>query len=76
MPPRPPRLTRRFPAAMTDDAVRKLRRFATAHGLSENEALTFVFENLDAIAKEDMLAHRMTQFRAALEAGRTGGEES
>lgn len=43
------RLTRRFPAAMTEDGYRRLRRFAQEAGLEEGEALSFVFEHLDSI---------------------------
>ena len=34
------RLTRRFPVAMTEDAYRRLKRFATESGLDEGEALS------------------------------------
>ena len=39
------RLTRRFPVAMTEDAYRRLKRFATEAGLDEGEALSFFAGN-------------------------------
>ena len=61
------RLTRRFPVAMTEDGYRKLRIFATEAGLDEGEALSFLFENFDAVTDEDQLAHRLRQFKATLD---------
>jgi len=61
------RLTRRFPVAMTEDGYRKLRSFAAEAGLDEGEALSFLFENFDAVTDEDQLAHRLRQFNATLD---------
>ena len=60
------RLTRRFPAAMTEDSYRALRRFASAHALDENEALSFVFENFDSITDDEALGHRIRLFQSEL----------
>lgn len=62
------RLTRRFPVAMTEDGYRKLKSFAAEAGLDEGEALSFLFENFDAITDDDQLAHRLRQFNATLDA--------
>jgi len=37
------RLTRRFPAAMTEDGYRRLKRFASDAGLDEGEGTEFSF---------------------------------
>ena len=60
------RLTRRFPAAMTEDAYRRLKRFAAEAGLSEDEALSFLFENFDSVTNPDTLPHRLRLFAAEL----------
>lgn len=62
------RLTRRFPVAMTETGYRGLRRFASEAGLSEDEALSFLFENLAAVTTADALAQRLHLFRATLAA--------
>ncbi|MDC0736727.1 hypothetical protein N6L24_00410 [Cognatishimia sp. SS12] len=62
------RLTRRLPIAMTEDAYRRLKRFAGEAGLDEGEALSFLFENFDAITDDEGLAHRLRQFNLELEA--------
>ena len=62
------RLTRRFPVAMTEDGYRKLRSFAAEAGLDEGEALSFLFENFDAVTDDEQLAHRLRQFNATLDA--------
>ncbi|MEC8197565.1 MAG: hypothetical protein VX228_14955 [Pseudomonadota bacterium] len=61
------RLTRRFPVAMTEDGYRKLKNFAAEAGLDEGEALSFLFENFDAVTDDDQLAHRLRQFNATLD---------
>jgi hypothetical protein len=61
------RLTRRFPVAMTEDAYRRLKRFATEAGLDEGEALSFLFENFSSVINEDNLTHRIRLFNAELE---------
>ncbi|MFY0616904.1 hypothetical protein [Shimia sp.] len=62
------RLTRRFPVAMTEDGYRRLRSFAADAGLDEGEALSFLFENLDAVTDDEQLAQRLRQFNATLDA--------
>ena len=62
------RLTRRFNAAMTEDGFRRLRRFADEAGLDEGEALSFLFENFDAVTDQEGLAHRLRRFNLELEA--------
>ncbi len=66
--PRRFRLTRRLPVAMTEDAYRRLKRFATDAGLDEGEALSFLFENFDSVMDRDTLTHRLRLFNAELEA--------
>lgn len=61
------RLTRRMPIAMTEDAHRRLKSFAKEAGLDEGEAISFVFENFDAITDEDGLLHRLRQFNLELD---------
>lgn len=60
------RLTRRFPAAMTEEGYRALRKFTDSTGLEQGEALSFLFENLIAIADADELAARLRLFKADL----------
>ena len=62
------RLTRRFPAAMTEDGYRRLKLFAAESGLDEGEALSFLFEHFDSVTNEDTLTHRLRLFNAELEA--------
>lgn len=62
------RLTRRMPIALTEDAYRRLKRFSQEAGLDEGEALSFLFENFDAITDEEGLAHRLRRFNSELEA--------
>ena len=71
---RPQRLTRRFPARMTEAGYRRLRAFATEAGLSEGEALSFVFENWGSITDDEALGHRLRLHRAML-ASRGGAED-
>lgn len=61
------RLTRRFPCAMTEDAYRKLRRFAGEAGLDEGEALSFLFENFDSVTDAEALTARLRLFNSELE---------
>jgi hypothetical protein len=70
---RPQRLTRRFPAAMSEEGYRRLRAFAAEAGLSEGEALSFVFENLGAVMHREKFPHRLRQHREMLAA--RGGED-
>lgn len=62
------RLTRRMNIAMTEDAFRRLRRFAGDAGLDEGEALSFVFENFDSLMDEDKFGAKIRQFNSELEA--------
>lgn len=61
------RLTRRFPVAMTEDAYRRLRRFASEAGLDEGEALSFLFEHFDSVTDHANLTARLRLFNAELE---------
>ena len=60
------RLTRRFPAAMTEDGYRRLKREATAAGMEEGDFLSFVFENFDSVTDTDNLTHRLRLWQAEL----------
>ena len=62
------RLTRRVNLALTEDAWRRLKRFAAEAGLDEGEALSFLFENFDSVMDEETLPHRLRLFNAELEA--------
>jgi ABC-type uncharacterized transport system fused permease/ATPase subunit len=62
------RLTRRMPIALTEDAYRRLRGFAQEAGLNEGEALSFLFENFDAVTNEEALTNRLRRFNQELEA--------
>ena len=62
------RLTRRMNIAMTEDAFRRLRRFASEAGLDEGEALSFVFENFDSLMDEEKFGLKIRQFNSELEA--------
>ena len=61
----PNRMTRPSRARVTEPGHRKLRLFAAETGLSEDEALTFLLENLDRIAEPGALSRRLRAFRAA-----------
>ena len=61
------RLTRRFPVAMTEDAYRRLQRFAEEAGVSQDEALTFLFEHLNSVVDPVNLTARLRLFKAELE---------
>jgi len=65
--PRRLRLTRRFPAAMSNDAFRALTQFAAQAGITHDEALTFVFENFGSVTDTEVLTHRLRLFRAELD---------
>ena len=56
------RLTRRFPAATTEDAHRVLRRVSRSSGLSHDMVLTFLLEELDHITDKDRFTHRLRLF--------------
>lgn len=60
------RLTRRFPAAMTEDGYRRLRRQAAEAGMSEGAFLSFLFEHFDSVTDHDNLTHRLRLWQAEL----------
>jgi len=60
------RLTRRLPVAMTEDAYRRLKRFASEAGLEEGEALSFLFEHFDSVTRSENLTARLRLFTAEL----------
>ncbi|SHI64689.1 hypothetical protein [Wenxinia saemankumensis] len=62
------RLTRRVNLALTEDAWRRLKRFAAEAGLDEGEALSFLFENFDSVMDEETFGHRLRLFNSELEA--------
>lgn len=62
------RLTRRFPAAMTEDGYRRLKRFSADAGLDEGEALSFLFENFSSVVNEENLTARLRLFNSELDA--------
>ena len=62
------RLTRRFPAAMTEDGDRRLKRFASDAGLDEGEALSFLFENFESVMNHENLTARLRLFNSELDA--------
>ena len=62
------RLTRHFPAAMTEDGYRRLKRFASDAGLDEGEALSFLFENFESVMNHENLTARLRLFNSELDA--------
>lgn len=62
------RLTRRFPVALTNDAYRRLVLFSAEAGITQDEALTFLFENFGSVMHKDNLTHRLRLFKAELDA--------
>ncbi|RYH07925.1 hypothetical protein [Tropicimonas sp. IMCC6043] len=62
------RLTRRLNVALSEDAYRRLRKFAEEAGLTQDEALCFLFENFGSVTDDDALPHRLRLFQAELEA--------
>ncbi len=61
-------LTRRLHLGMTEQAWRRLKRFAADSGLSEEDALSFLFESFDSVTKADKLVARTRLFTAELAA--------
>ena len=61
------RLTRRVPIAMSEDAWRRLKRFADEAGLDEGEALSFLCEHFDSVTHHENLTHRLRLVNAELE---------
>jgi len=64
--PASPRLTRHFPVKMTDTGFRRLKSFSAETGLSEDEALSFVFENLTGLLDDAALMHRLAAYKERL----------
>lgn len=62
------RQTRRLPVALTEDAYRRLKRFAAEAGLEEGEALSFLFEHFDSVTHQENLGARLRLFQGELEA--------
>ncbi|MYM57427.1 hypothetical protein [Thalassovita mangrovi] len=62
------RLTRRMPIAMTEDAYRRLKKFAAEAGLDEGEAISFIFENFDGIIDHENFGHKLRLFNSTLDA--------
>jgi len=62
------RQTRRLNLALTEDAYRRLRRFAQDAKLEEDEALCFLLEHFDSVTDEENLTARLRLFAAELDA--------
>jgi len=62
------RLTRRMPMAMTEEAWRRLKRFADEAGLEEGEALSFLFEHFESVTHSENLTARLRLFNAEIDA--------
>ena len=61
------RLTRRLNVALSEDAYRRLRKFAEDAGITQDEALCFLFENFGSVTDNQALPHRLRLFKAELE---------
>jgi hypothetical protein len=61
------KMTRRSPVSMTEDGYRNLKKFSRDAGLTEDEALSFLFENFNSVTHEEKLKHRLNLFKAELE---------
>ena len=61
-------LNRPLNTRISDAAWRRLRDFAAENGISEGEALTFLFENFGSVTDDQTLPHRLRLFRAELDA--------
>lgn len=57
-------LTRRFNAALTEAAYRRLRRMSGTYGLSNNYLLTVLLENLDHLVEPEKLDAAYRRFIA------------
>lgn len=60
------RLTRRFPAKVTEAGYRGLRRFAAETGLSEGEALSFLLEHIEQFKTDENYPQRLRLHQAML----------
>ncbi|WP_068119121.1 hypothetical protein [Tropicimonas marinistellae] len=58
--------TRRLNIALSEDAYRNLRRFSEEAGVSQDEALCFLFENFGSVTDDEALPHRLRLFKAEL----------
>lgn len=61
------RLTRKLNMGLTEEAYRRLKRFAGEAGLEEGEALSFLFEHFDSVTHAENLSARLRLFNAELE---------
>ena len=61
------RLTRRFPAAITENGCRRLKRFATEAVLDEGEALSVLFKHFDSVTDRENQTHRLRLFNLELQ---------
>ena len=48
--------------------IRRLRSFSEESGLSQDDALVFLFENFGSVTDGEALPHRLRLFQAELEA--------
>lgn len=62
------RLTRKLNISLSEDAFRAWRRFSDEAGLSQDEALCFLFENFNSVTDSETLPHRLRLFKSDLEA--------
>lgn len=70
------RLTKRFHGGLTEAAHRRLRRLSRNHGLSLNQTLCAVFENIDTLAEPEALERTLARFAATHgRGGMAAGEE-
>jgi hypothetical protein len=61
------RLTRRVNMGLTEEAYRRLKRFAREAGLDESEALSFLLEHFDSVTHHENMTARLRLFNAELE---------
>ncbi len=60
------RYTRRLNISLNEDAFRRLRKFSEEAGLTQDEALVFLFENFGSVTDPEALPHRLRLFKAEL----------
>ncbi len=61
------RFTRRLNIALSEDAYRSLKRFSEEAGITQDEALCFLFEHFGSVTDDQALPHRLRLFKAELE---------
>lgn len=61
------RYTRRLNISLNEDAYRRLRKFSEEAGISQDDALIFLFEHFGSITDDEALPHRLRLFKAELE---------